>query len=137
VLLGRQLQGDQAQESEQVSPAERLAVEGGHRHLVRKSSGQFIYAATVIKFLSSGKRIKARLRTILDVGSTSTNGQAELPFRQLDVLYEHILNSAGAGQVEAVKQTTALCILYESCQFDVVCRAPIKLQGKSLLEFLA
>jgi hypothetical protein len=51
--------------------------------LVRKSSGQFIYAATVIKFLSSGKRIKARLRSILDVGSTSINGQDELPFRQL------------------------------------------------------
>jgi len=85
--------------------------------LVRKSSGQFIYAATVIKFLSSGKRIKARLRIILDFGSTLINGQTELPFCQLDALYEHILNSAGAGQVEAVKQTTALCILYKSCYF--------------------
>ena len=65
--------------------------------------------------------IRACLRAILDVGSTSINGQDELPFRQLDVLYEHILNSAGAGQVDAVRQTTALCALFESCQFGCVC----------------
>ena len=104
--------------------------------LVWKSSGQFIYAATVIKFLSSGKRIQARLRTILDVGSTSTNGQAELPFRQLDVLYEHILNSAGAGQVEAVKQTIALCILFESCQFGYVCVCTKRTPGEIIATIL-
>jgi hypothetical protein len=48
--------------------------------------GNSSYAATVIKFISSGKRIEARLRTILDVGSTSINDPAELPFHQLDVL---------------------------------------------------
>src|SRR5260370_5944542 len=94
---------------------------GRRKRTLTGSSGQFIYAATVIKFLLSGKRIKARLRTILEVGSTPTNGQTELPFRQLDVLYEHILNSAGAGQVEAVKQTTALCILYGSCGYGIIC----------------
>jgi hypothetical protein len=79
--------------------------------LVRKSSGQFIYAATVIKFRPSGKRVKARLRTILNVDSTAIQVQAKLPFRQLDPLYKHFLNAAGARRVEAVKQTTSLCIL--------------------------
>jgi len=70
-------------------------------NLVRKSSG---YYAAVIKFLSSGKRILARLLAILDFDSTSTNCQVEL---QIGLLYEHLLNSAGAEI-----QTTALCILF-------------------------
>ncbi|RXW23588.1 hypothetical protein EST38_g2243 [Candolleomyces aberdarensis] len=62
------------------------------RILVRNASGQFIYAATVIRFLDTGHREppKALLEAILKMGVKTTSN----PLEQLDVLYSHILGSS-------------------------------------------
>ncbi|CAA7266789.1 unnamed protein product [Cyclocybe aegerita] len=57
--------------------------------LVRKASSQFIYAATVMNFLSSPEhRPDDRLQVILGLSAPHVN---EKPFAQLDILYTYIL----------------------------------------------
>ncbi|KDR67054.1 hypothetical protein GALMADRAFT_1358985, partial [Galerina marginata CBS 339.88] len=57
--------------------------------LVRKSSGQFIYAATVVKFVrSSRRRPSERLDVILGI----TAARDDTPFAELDSLYRHIFS---------------------------------------------
>ena len=57
------------------------------RTLVRKASGQFIYAATVIRFVESNRHPpSARLNIILGI---SPPGKIN-PFSELDALYNHI-----------------------------------------------
>ncbi|KAJ2928735.1 hypothetical protein H1R20_g8423, partial [Candolleomyces eurysporus] len=62
--------------------------------LVRNASGQFIYAATVIRVLDSGRREppKVLLEAILKMETTRTT--ASNPLEQLDALYSHILESS-------------------------------------------
>ncbi len=60
--------------------------------LIRNASGQFIYAATAMKFLDSPRHdpIKA-LDTVLRTQISAD--QLRTPFAQLDALYHHVLNS--------------------------------------------
>ncbi|KDR69961.1 hypothetical protein GALMADRAFT_899298 [Galerina marginata CBS 339.88] len=58
--------------------------------LVQKSSGQFIYASTVVKFVASPRhRPPDRLEIILGIRPSS----GETPFAELDALYTQILSS--------------------------------------------
>ena len=58
-------------------------------HLVRKSSGQFIYASTVICFVKSLRhRPVERLEVVLGLRPV----HRDLPFAELDALYMHILS---------------------------------------------
>ncbi|KAJ2917564.1 hypothetical protein MD484_g2879, partial [Candolleomyces efflorescens] len=61
--------------------------------LVENASGQFIYAATVIRFLEMGHKETPRvlLDAILAMKKTTSNVN---PLKQLDVLYSHILESS-------------------------------------------
>ena len=65
--------------------------EGDIHHIVRKSSGQFIYAATVMKFMDSHRHppIK-RLKIILGVAAPSNK---DSPFAELDALYQQLFFS--------------------------------------------
>ncbi|KAJ2928717.1 hypothetical protein H1R20_g8422, partial [Candolleomyces eurysporus] len=67
---------------------------GAIQTLVKNASGQFIYAATVIRFLDSGHREppKALLQAILKMNATRTT--TSNPLKQLDALYSHILESS-------------------------------------------
>ncbi|KAJ7772488.1 hypothetical protein B0H16DRAFT_1363985, partial [Mycena metata] len=57
--------------------------------LVAKSSGYFVYASTVVKFIDDQySRPTERLETIQNMGST----QSEVPFEALDQLYIQILS---------------------------------------------
>ncbi|KAF8810404.1 hypothetical protein BYT27DRAFT_7186632, partial [Phlegmacium glaucopus] len=57
--------------------------------LVRKSSGQFIYASTVMKYLESpDHRPTKRLDVI--IGLIPVDG--DIPYKELDALYSHILS---------------------------------------------
>jgi hypothetical protein len=58
--------------------------------LVRKSSGQFIYASTVIHYVSS---IRHKPTDRLDIVLGIRPPQKDLPFAELDALYMHILAS--------------------------------------------
>ena len=65
--------------------------------LMRKSSGQFIYAATAVKYFSSPRhRPTQRLNVILGV---IRPGPSELPFAELDALYRHIVYSTDDFQL--------------------------------------
>ncbi|KAF8811606.1 hypothetical protein BYT27DRAFT_7089093, partial [Phlegmacium glaucopus] len=60
--------------------------------LVRKSSGQFIYASTVMKYLDSpDHRPMKRLDVI--IGLIPVDG--DMPYKELDALYSHILSCVG------------------------------------------
>ncbi|KAJ2929883.1 hypothetical protein H1R20_g7205, partial [Candolleomyces eurysporus] len=65
---------------------------GAIQTLVENASGQFIYAATIIRFLDTGHREppKALLEAVLKMGSKVKSN----PLRQLDILYSHILESS-------------------------------------------
>ncbi|RXW15967.1 hypothetical protein EST38_g9895 [Candolleomyces aberdarensis] len=67
---------------------------GAIETLVENASGQFVYAATVIRFLDMGHREppKALLEAILKVQVTKK--PASNPLEQLDALYTHILESS-------------------------------------------
>ena len=60
--------------------------------LVKKSSGQFIYASTVVKYVSSIRHHPTdRLNVIL--GIQPPRYAHEMPFGELDALYTHIFSS--------------------------------------------
>ncbi|KAF8799383.1 hypothetical protein BYT27DRAFT_7120929, partial [Phlegmacium glaucopus] len=80
-------------------------------NLVRKSSGQFIYASTVIKFVGSPRhRPTHRLDIIFGL---KTAGK-QVPFAQLDALYRLIFLSA--ENIEAVLEVFAFRLLFRSLQ---------------------
>jgi len=90
--------------------------------LVRKSSGQFIYAATVIRYVSFDYDSPVdRLRSILDNGSMIHRTPGEHPFFDLDSLYMHILQMASErlASVENVSLITALSILFHDILFFI------------------
>ncbi|RXW16094.1 hypothetical protein EST38_g9755 [Candolleomyces aberdarensis] len=61
--------------------------------LVLAASGQFVYAATVVKYVSERRSSPAdRLQTVVDW--TPEEGQLTRPFEALDVLYAGILSAA-------------------------------------------
>ena len=62
------------------------------KSLVEKSSGQFIYASTVVKYISSIRHQPAdRLNVVL--GIRPPRHVREMPFGQLDALYTHLFTS--------------------------------------------
>jgi hypothetical protein len=62
------------------------------KSLVQKSSGQFIYASTVVTYISSIRHRPAdRLNVVL--GIRPPRNVCEMPFGQLDALYRHIFTS--------------------------------------------
>ena len=78
------------------------------RTLVRKSSGQFIYAATSVKFIGSrGHHPARRLDVVIGVIPPSPS---DLPFAELDALYRYIIYSAGDIQL-TVRLLMAIHIL--------------------------
>ena len=69
------------------------------KNLVSKASGQFIYATTVIKYVSSTRHNPMRrLERIFSLHSD----HKDLPFAELDMLYMHILS--GVEDIERVLQ---------------------------------
>ena len=79
--------------------------------LIEKSSGQFIYASTVIGYVSS---IRHKPMDRLDIVLGIRAPQKDLPFAELDALYMHIL--AGVDDIEPVLEILSLLFLdFERC----------------------
>lgn len=67
--------------------------------LVRKSSGQFIFASTIIQYTKSPRhRPMDRLQHVLGIGSR----EDVAPFAELDALYIHILQSVDEAHHDAI-----------------------------------
>src|SRR5882757_2794314 len=77
--------------------------------LVKKSSGQFIFAATVVKFVESNRHRPAiRLDVVLGILPLGTHMN---PFTELDGLYKQILSS-----VDDIQLTLRVLSLYTAAQ---------------------
>ena len=81
------------------------------KQLVYKASGQFIYASTVIHYISS---IRHKPMDRLDVVLGLRPAQRELPFAELDALYTHILGSV--EDVERVLEILSLLLFFHRVQ---------------------
>ncbi|KDR81215.1 hypothetical protein GALMADRAFT_91866 [Galerina marginata CBS 339.88] len=74
--------------------------------IVERSSGQFIYASTVVKFVASARhRPMDRLEIVLGVRPAA----GEAPFAELDALYTHVFS--GVDDIIAVQQILGLLIV--------------------------
>ncbi|KIM39470.1 hypothetical protein M413DRAFT_191679 [Hebeloma cylindrosporum] len=72
-------------------------------HLVKKASGQFIYASTVMKYIESHRHHPMkRLKIVLGL----SNPGNDTPFAQLDALYHHIFQS-----VEGIEKALEILVL--------------------------
>ena len=81
--------------------------------LVEKSSGQFIYAATVIRYITRGPHgHEKRLDVVLKLRSPDNS---VTPFAMLDALYIQIFRSVGQDEIEKVMEVLgALIFLKEN-----------------------
>ena len=77
-------------------------------HLVEKASGQFIYASTVIHYVSS---IRHKPTDRLDIILGIRPAQRDLPFAQLDALYRHIL--ANAEEIEQILEILSFLLFFD------------------------
>jgi len=97
------------------------------QHLVRKSSGQFVYASTVINYVSS-ILIRHKPQDRLDIVLGICSPQKDLPFAELDALYTHIL--ANVEDIDTV---------LEILSFQLLCSDsfPFSLSSPLIEEFLS
>jgi hypothetical protein len=87
--------------------------------LVAKSSGQFIYASTVVKYVSSIRYKPAdRLNVIL--GIQPPRHDHEMPFGELDALYRHIFIALQDSDRETILLILGFCLLSLS-RFPTMC----------------
>ena len=83
--------------------------------LVEKSSGQFIYAATVIRYIESRRhQPEDRLQTVLELKSSET----DTPFAALDALYLQIFSSVDDDQIDSVLKVLSALILLKNILKD-------------------
>lgn len=75
------------------------------QHLVKKSSGQFVYAATVVRYVQS---IRHQPHTRLHIALELIPAEGDMPFAQLDDLYRTILSSVDSK--EKVLHSLGVCI---------------------------
>ncbi|KAF4617337.1 hypothetical protein D9613_006430 [Agrocybe pediades] len=76
-------------------------------NLVSKSSGQFIYAATVVKYVESPKH---RPHQCLDAVFQLRPAFKDLPFKELDALYRHIISQS--DNLPMVLDILGIIVLY-------------------------
>ncbi|KAF4615774.1 hypothetical protein D9613_012440 [Agrocybe pediades] len=98
------------------------------RELVRKASGHFIYAATVIKYVSS---IRYDPMERLELVLTPHYNRKDTPFAELDALYMHILSEV--EDVEILLRILSFCRL--SSKYPMACSLPIWVLGYTEIMF--
>jgi hypothetical protein len=87
-------------------------------NLVEKSSGQFIFAATVIRYIAGGGHgHEKRLNTVLALRSSDTR---DTPFAMLDALYLQIFWSVADDKIERVMEVLSAIICLNVDRLDVL-----------------
>jgi hypothetical protein len=87
-------------------------------NLVEKSSEQFIYPSTIIKYIQHPRgRPDKRLEVILGISSPRVNDR---PFEQLDVLYTHIFSSANGAHNDTIKGIFGVISLASQPQYGYI-----------------
>ncbi|KIM34852.1 hypothetical protein M413DRAFT_391183 [Hebeloma cylindrosporum] len=86
--------------------------------IVKKSSGQFVYAATVMRYIDSGNHgHESRLSAIL---ALSSSHNTDTPFAALDELYLQIFRAIGKGEIERVMEVLGAHICLNIRALDVL-----------------
>jgi len=83
-------------------------------HLVEKSSGQFIFAATVVKYVCSPRHrhnAVTRLKHVLNRKELPPNAKQH-PLAELDALFSLILSTRELDEVGTTVKMTAICLEY-------------------------
>ncbi|KAF9559313.1 hypothetical protein CPC08DRAFT_527371 [Agrocybe pediades] len=89
--------------------------------LVRKAFGQFIYAATVVKYVASNQyNPMERLELVL----APHYNHKDTPFTELDALYMHILS-----EIEDIETLLRILSFYRLNRSQMDCRLPIWVLG--------
>ncbi|PPQ85068.1 hypothetical protein CVT25_010176 [Psilocybe cyanescens] len=84
--------------------------------LVQKSSGQFIYASTVVKYVASPRhRPTHHLEVVLGIQLPKAG---DSPFAELDALYRHIL--MGIADVDLILQIIGFVVLHPPNYYNSV-----------------
>jgi hypothetical protein len=84
-------------------------------NLIEKSSGQFIYASTVIRYVESRRHWpEDRLKTVLELRSS----ERDTPFAALDALYLQIFFSIESDQLDNVLKILSALILIKEDEVD-------------------
>ena len=101
--------------------------------LVQKSSGQFIYASTVIKFIDSHRHWPPdRLDIIFGI---SPRGKTT-PFAELDSLYLHILTSA-SDNIETALEIFAILLFLHHQDLQIAPRRDLQITPQFVESFLS
>ena len=78
--------------------------------LVTKSSGQFIYASTVMKFIESHHH-RPNDRLNITLGVSKSGNDSDAPFAELDAVYHHVLSTISLYNREKVIEVLTFLIL--------------------------
>jgi len=85
------------------------------RELIHKSSGQFVYASTAVRYVQSPRHLPhQRLDAILGLRPPFK----DLPFAELDTLYTHLLKMTDDPSL-TVKILAFPAIYYRQCTYDI------------------
>lgn len=84
--------------------------------LVRRSSGQFIYASVVMKYVQPEEHFDpaARLKIVLEL----TNNEEE-PYAELDALYEYLFSQVSAGAAKKALMVISLERMHSENKFKI------------------
>jgi len=100
--------------------------------LIAKSSGQFIYASTVIRYVCSTRHNPPdRLDIVLGIRAP----QKDLPFSELDALYMHIFT--GVEEIERVLEILSIIFFCESSPLTTTIEKFLSLQPGDVELYLA
>lgn len=104
--------------------------QGDIEKLVEKSSGHFIFADIVIRYIQSRRHMPpARLKLVMDAGSPGSSSVHGLPFDELDRLYAHIFSSIDVEKASLAPRLVAFIIM--------TTRQPLHFNDYSMIETCA
>jgi len=81
------------------------------RELTLKSSGQFIFASTTVKYVGDPHQLPHRRLDVIR-RLQPPKGERDMPYAELDSLYHHVL--ANSDDIEAAKQVLGVLIVVNS-----------------------
>ena len=92
--------------------------------LTWKSSGQFIFASTTVKYVGGDPHQLPHRRLDVIRRLQSPRGEEDLPYAELNSLYNHVLSNV--TDIERVKQILGVLIIvnqegYRTCEYDDIC----------------
>ena len=87
------------------------------RELTRKSSGQFIFASTTIKYIGGDPHQLPHHRLDIIRRLQPPKGEKDMPYAELNSLYRHVLSNV--NDIEAVKEVLGILLVVNPLLFSI------------------